>query len=518
MNRRHFLQLASAGAAIGSLNGFSMNSIAASPLLQLLGRQSATNGRVLVLIQLVGGNDGLNTIIPLDQYSQLHAARANILIPEQKVLRLSGVSDAGFHPALAGLRSMYDEGLMNIVQGVGYPNESYSHFRATDIWLTGSDATQYLNDGWLGRYLSNGHTDYADNPYITSPLAIEVGNSVSTVLLGPRFNTGMAVNDVDSFYSMLNNSVDTVPATAAGHELKFLRQVAQQIQRFTGALQAAASKAKNLYDKYPPNNSLAEQLKIVARLIAGGLETPVYVVNITGFDFHAGQVAGTDTTTGGHSLLLTKVSEAVSAFFKDCKLLQTDERIAAMAFSEFGRRIVSNGALGTDHGAAAPVMVFGNKVNPGFIGANAAIPPQATVRDNIAMQHDYRSVYAAILADWFEVETTVMADLLMREYPVLPIFKAGINEHAKSANSELMSRNYPNPFSDHTTFTFNSIGGHVTILLLDGAGRSVRTLVNDTYPSGEYRVTINRDALPAGHYFYKLVAGKVSSTMRMQII
>jgi len=521
MKRRDFLQIAPPAALALMINGLPVRAMANSNLLRLLSNQSRTNGRVLVLVQLIGGNDGLNTIIPLDQYSALSSARSNILIPENKVLALNDTFNTGLHPAMPELQNMYNDGLVNIIQGVGYPNPSFSHFRATDIWLTASDSTQYLNDGWLGRYLADEYPDYPlGYPSSTQPdpPAIEIGTSISTALIGPDVSMGMALSDIDSFYDLINNTVSPAPDSPAGHELTFLRYIAQQTQQYTAVLQAAASKARNLSQQYPSPNSLCDQLKIVARLIAGGLQTPIYMVSLGNFDSHVGQVAPSDTTAGGHAKLLNKVSGAIAAFFDDCKLLKIADRVTAMTFSEFGRRIISNGGLGTDHGTAQPIMVFGNGVNPGFIGSNPMIPENATSQDNLPMQHDYRSVYAAILADWFEVSASVMSDALLQNFSALPIFRKEYTPPELNSNGELLFQNYPNPFAKSTAIRFISMGGLVSILLLDANGRFLSNIVKQEYPAGVYEVAFNRGSLPVGKYFYQLINNRSVCTKNMLVI
>ncbi len=524
MKRRDFLQIAPAASLALMLNGLPIRTFASHPLLQLLAKQTQATGRVMVLIQLTGGNDGLNTIIPLDQYANLSAARANILIPQNKVLALNGTNATGLHPAMTGIQNMYNNGLVNIVQGVSYPDPNFSHFRATDIWLTASDSTQYLNDGWVGRMLNDEYPNYPNGyPNATNPdpLAVEIGSAVSTALQGPNFSMGMAVTDINSFYNLINNTVSPAPNTQAGHELTFLRYISQQTQQYTGVLQAAATAApNNLSTLYPANNSLADQLKIVARLIAGGLQTPIYMVSIGSFDTHVSQVDATDNTTGTHAALLQQLSDAVNAFFDDCKKFQIQDRVAAVTFSEFGRRIISNGGMGTDHGTSEPVMTFGYGVNSGFIGTNPVIPPNAGVNDNLAMQNDYRSVYAAILADWFQVSQTEMNDVLLQQFTVLPIFRknSSVPETTISGSNELLAQNYPNPFSSETTITFSTQGGSTLIQLFDVSGRLVRTLVQQDYSRGTYQVAVSRSGLAAGNYFYRLISGNEQATRQMVVV
>lgn len=523
MKRRDFLKLTQAAGLAYMINGLPISTYAANPLLELLAKQTATNGRVMILIQLNGGNDGLNMVIPLDKYSELSNARSNILIPQNKVLSLANTNLTGLHPAMTGIRDMYNNSMVNIVQGVSYPDPNFSHFRATDIWLTGSDSKQYLNTGWLGRYLDEAYPGFPQNhPNSTmpDPLAIQIGSGVSTMLQGQNYNMGMSISNLNSFYNIVNGTVDPAPNTPAGHELTFVRYIAQQTQTYTNVIQAAAQKANNKSTLYPTGNRLADQLKIVARLIAGGLKTPIYVVSLGGFDTHSLQTDATDTTIGNHANLLGQLSDAVYAFFDDCQILDIHQRVAAMTFSEFGRRIVSNSSGGTDHGTAAPVMVFSEYVNPGIIGSNPIIPASAKVTDNLAMQVDYREIYAAILADWFQVSTQTMDKVLLRNFNVQPVFKKvnNVEETTVTGKDEVLGQNYPNPFTKSTTITFGSVGGMATIQLFDVNGRLVRTILQQEVDKGTHQININRDGLPAGTYFYRLTNDKEQSTKRLLIV
>lgn len=521
MKRKDFLKTAIPAVMVPFfINGINIKAFGSTPMLEAIKRASIKNGRVFVLIQLNGGNDGLNTIIPLDQYSNLSAARNNILIQDTKVLALNGTTKTGMHPAMTGLRTMFDAGKVSVVQSVGYPNPNFSHFRATDIWHSASDSNQFLNSGWAGRYLEDLYTGFPNGyPNTTSPdpLAISIGYSVSTALMGPTVSTGVAISDPTSFYQLVSGTVDPAPNNPAGHELTYVRLVLQQTQQYNTTVKAAAQSVTNKAT-YPANNNLADQLKIVANLIAGGLETPIYTVSIGGFDTHSSQVASTGgTETGLHADLWKKVSDAIAAFQSDCEQLGIADRVAGMTYSEFGRRIKSNSSLGTDHGAAAPVIVFGKNVNPGIIGNNPTIPGSVTVNDNVPMQYDYRQVYASILNDWFEAgESKTDTDLLLKHFDTLAIFKQGtsVDQIMKSANISLL-QNYPNPFKDFTTIEFTSPGGKIELRLFDNQGRLLRTLINDTLPQGHYTETLDGTDLPTGNYYYQLVtaAGQVGRTL-----
>ncbi len=526
MKRRDFIKTtAPATLAPFVVNGLPMKAFGASPLLSLMAQSSSLNGKVLVLIQLNGGNDGLNTVIPLDQYSNLSNARANVLIPDTKVLKLSGHAATGFHPAMAGLRTMFDNGLMSVVQDVGYPNPNFSHFRATDIWLTGSESNQYLDSGWLGRFLDGQYPGFPDNyPSIDmpDPLALQIGSFVSPAMQGPHVNMGMALSNPDSFYQLITGTTDPAPNTPAGHELTYIRLVNQQTQKYSTAIKAAADLATNKSTLYPSNNSLADQLKIVARLVAGGLKTPVYMTSIGGFDTHSAQVSTTGgNETGFHANLLKQVSEAVFAFQDDLKLLGVDDKVAGMTFSEFGRRIKSNASLGTDHGAAAPLLVFGKGVNPGIVGNNPTIPSSVSVNDNVPMQNDFRSVYTSVLADWFEISAADINAAMLQTFPVLPIFKkSGSNSVQTSAlfsGGLKLNQNYPNPAVTETDIEFFTEGGVALLKLYDNMGREVSTIAEGTYGYGKHKVRLNVSDLAPGNYYYQLRNGGAQQTRHLVV-
>lgn len=523
MNRKEFLgKSITAGFLPVVLNGFSLQAFADSPLVAFLNKAS-NEDRVLVLIQLNGGNDGLNTVIPLDQYSKYYSARTNIAIPESKVLGLGTAASLGLHPGMSKMKTMYDEGLISVVQNVGYPNQDFSHFRSTDIWLTGSNADEEIETGWMGRYLDTKFPDFPTNyPNTTNPdpPAIQIGAMISPALQGLNMSMGMSITDPTNFYQFVNGTVDPAPNTPMGHELTFVRLVAQQTQAYSGSIKAAADKATNKSALYPTagTNTLADQLKIVARLVAGGLKTRVYMVSLGGFDTHASQVAVSGTETGAHATLLTRVSEAVTAFQDDLKLLGVDNRVLGMTFSEFGRRIKSNDSLGTDHGAAAPLFLFGAKVNGGVYGKNVVIPIEPSPGDNLPMEFDFRTIYASILKDWFEVSDADLSSIMMSNFPIIPVINTDASSLREVMENEVAKlNNYPNPASTETTIQFSSAGGLVQIALYDNAGKELMLIVNEPFSHGIHEVKLNVSHLPEGVYFYQLVNGNRKLSKKMLV-
>jgi len=523
MKRREFIRRTAPATLLPfALNGFSMRAFGRSPLLDALAKSSVDTDRVFVLIQLSGGNDGLNTVIPLDQYSAYTSARSNIAIAEDSALNLTTAT--GLHPQMAPLKRVYDDEKLRVVQSVGYPTPDYSHFRSTDIWLTASDYDQVISTGWMGRYLEEEYPGYPNgypNATMPDPLAIQIGSTISTGLEGTAANTGMAFTDPASFYNIVTDQKDPVDGSRAGKELDFIRGVGDQILKFATPVRNAANKAKNLSTLYPAakQNTLSDQLQIVARLIAGGLKTRIYIVGLGGFDTHSNQNSGGAGTPVPHGTLLNQVSVAIEAFQDDLRLLGVEDRVVGMTFSEFGRRIKSNSSGGTDHGAAAPLFVFGTNVIPGVLGANPTIPTSVTAEDNIPMQFDFRSVYASILKDWFKVDDDELRTVLFRDFQILPIIKgtsSGVDSSGRRSRTELR-QNYPNPIVSSARIPFIVDGGRTWIGIFDNTGRRLFDLVDRDLPAGDHEVVFDVDGLPSGTYYCRLQCGNEQRMIRMTV-
>jgi hypothetical protein len=250
---------------------------------------------------------------------------------------------------------------------------------------------------------------------------------------------------------------------------------------------------------------LSDQLKSVARLIAGGLQTKIYVVSLRGFDTHANQVLAADVTTGAHANLLAKLNDAIVAFQDDLRLLGLENRVMGMTMSEFGRRILSNASLGTDHGTSAPLFVWGAGVSGGLLGTNPSIPAAVTVKDNIPMQYDYRSIYSSILKDWLGVSAADLQTVLLRDFPALPIVGSPVLPHAPSALGAELEQNFPNPFRGATTLRYHvTAGDRVRLRVFDSRGEMVRVVVDGFQAPGTYSRTLEAGSLGPGTYFCQL--------------
>ena len=247
MRRRDFLRNSIPAAALipAVVDGYSVKAFNSnSPLLQALMNPAIETDHVLVIIQLSGGNDGLNMVIPISTYSDYNNARSNVAIAENRILPLTGYAQTGLHPAMTGMQSLYNEGKLNIVQAVGYPSPNFSHFRATDIWMSGSSSEEVVNTGWVGRYLNTEYPNFPSdypNQTMPDPLAIQIGSLASLTLQGPAINMGMSITNPTSFYNLLNNVLDPAPNTPMGHELTYIRTIANQTNLFAQRIVAAAN-------------------------------------------------------------------------------------------------------------------------------------------------------------------------------------------------------------------------------------------------------------------------------------
>jgi uncharacterized protein (DUF1501 family) len=522
MNRRRFIRSVGAtGLATTALpmfiDRFAVRALAGGD--GRLGQLFGNTDRVLVLIQLLGGNDGLNTVIPVEN-NLYYNNRPNIGIQKGKTLKLTDT--LGWHPSLSGLSKLYNNGELAVVQGVTYPNPDRSHFRGTDIWLTATDSDVFGTTGWVGRYMNLLAPGYP-NVLPEQPLAVQIGTSLSLGLNGPAGAMGITFRNPDEFYRLVNagGAIEEVPAadygnTQAALEVDFMRNVAKSADVYAGIVKNAADKAPASTVQYP-GTDLAAALRVVAQLISGGLTTKVYLVSLSSgsFDTHANQVNASNPTLGTHAGLLAELSGAVEAFMTDMKNQGQADRIAGMTFSEFGRRVAENGSIGTDHGTAAPLFVFGTKVNGAVFGADPDLV-NLDERGDLIMQNDFRDVYAAALLQWFAEPNSLASEVLYQDFSTtaLPLFKAPTTVHqgvSATANATFRSVS-PNPASDAVTVKL-AIDPMATAVIdvRDLTGRTISSVPVDAF-GGQARFSVS--SLPAGTYVLTLRgAGSPSHTL-----
>lgn len=548
MDRRKFIKkIGAASIAPILLNGIPFSALAAnSPLMKALA--ASDSDRVLIFIQLHGGNDGLNTIIPIKNYSQYYSLRPNIAIPNTGTRKFIALDNnlpeedrVGLHPDMKGVKELYDQHRAAVVQAVGYENMNLSHFRSRDIWFMGGDYDERLGSGWMGRYLDTEYPGYPDafpTAEMPDPLGLEIGDEVT--LAFQRENgipAGISISNPDAFYNLINSvgidpPADTFPDNYYGDELEYLKQFEiktnDYAQRLKQVYDAGHNSANITYpESYPLNtpipyiyNPLSEQLKIIARLLSGGIKTRIFLTRITGFDTHASQVEEFDNTQGRHAALLYHISEAVKAFHNDLQEQGLEERVLTMTFSEFGRRVESNGSFGTDHGKAAPILLFGSGLKGGVYGTN----PDLSDLDggNLKYQFDYRQIYTSVLSDWLGAPNSAIADTGFSDYLnqkldlfANPLSVYDIEEY--NGTSKLNSC-YPNPATDYTKIGYYlGKDSQVILKLYSPSGKLVKELVNSTQRKGEYEIDVNVSGLQSGNYIYRIQAGDYKAAKIMLV-
>jgi uncharacterized protein (DUF1501 family) len=384
--RREFLRHSTRGIGLLAFSRFAPRFLVQSTLAAPAPEKDR---RILVLVQLAGGNDGLNTVVPFDDPAY-HALRPTLALKQNAILPVS--DHLGLHPACAPLHALLKEGRLGIVQNVGYPNPNRSHFRSTEIWETGSAADESLSSGWIGRYLDNTCTG---SPGSTDPDAIHVSAEVPQSFGGEHphhtFSLSPGAARAGRAESTLLESIAERDEPVLGGNHSFLRATLMDALVAEKKIQRILDTAKPA-SPYPSGN-FAQSLRNVSALIAAGLPTRVYFISLGGFDTHANQA-------NAHSNLLRQLSEGLAAFQADLVARHLDGQVLTMTFSEFGRRPVENESRGTDHGTAAPLFVMGRDIAGPLHGA----PPDLRVEKNadIRFGTDFRSVYATVLDRWLE--------------------------------------------------------------------------------------------------------------------
>ena len=497
INRRNFLKIGSLAATPFVFHGQWMQAFASMPAAE---QWNYRPDRKLVLVQLNGGNDGLNMVIPISQYDNLANARPRILLDKNQIIKLN--EETGLHPSMTEMAGLYANGKIQIIQGVGYPKPNMSHFRSKDIILSASDALTVIDTGWLGRLLSSRHPEYPagypnqQNPH---PLALTFGSESSPVCQGNLINFSPAISNLSQVYSSDNNQ-ETYPGTPFGNELRFVTQAMEQTESYLGVIREAAGKAKNMSLLYPAagSNTLADQLKMVANLIAGGLQTQIYVVNLGGFDLHSAQVTSeTEKLKGAHPSLLSKLSKAIDAFLDDLKLMGRQDEVIGLVYTEFGRRIVANDSLGTDHGTTWPAILFG-KVAPGIVGTNPVIPVAATKNDNLTLQNDFRGIYTSLFSQWFGVEKSLITQLIPGSFPEIPVVSNPVFSGDVYNRKRHSIQVWPNPVTDKVNISCIPENNMIEVRITDLNGKTLYQQSHRVNRDSESQILIPVNQLNSG--------------------
>jgi len=364
------------------------------------------NDNIVVVVQLFGGNDGMNTITPYEWDMYYNQFRPSLHIPQKSVSPISKEKGLAMHPSLTqgvkgGMLGMFNEGKLGVLSGLGYPNPDFSHFRSTDIWLSGivpSSTSQPLPTGWLGRYFDT----FSNEPKPESPYCIQVGKTPSLMFLGESGEKSIVLESAEDMYyqgqMVEGNRIAMEASEYYKNEFDYVNNVGVEVQAYSQVIKRAYDSGKNI-EKYA-SGTLSQQLKLVARLIDGGLKTKVYFVEQVGYDTHANQ-GGLE---GTHARLLKELSEAISAFQSDIEQLGHDKKVVGITASEFGRRPYENGSAGTDHGTASIMFSFGTGVRGEIIGEYFGYFPLFD-GFNHTYSTDFRSIYFELITTWFGKST-----------------------------------------------------------------------------------------------------------------
>jgi uncharacterized protein (DUF1501 family) len=353
---------------------------------------------VLVVVQLTGGNDGLNTVIPF-QDEHYRKLRPNIAIPKDQVKKIT--AELGLHPAMGELAKLYtDDAAVCVVQGVGYPNPNQSHFRSMDIWQAASMA-ETLKDGWIGRAIKAKPVPafHLTSNNEAAPLAL-AGAPIRVPSVGSLDDFKLKTAAASGADGAAQKGVITGVADASAGTNGLIDFVSRTQLNTYASSEKLAQLGNNYQPKVPyPTTALGNKLKLAAQLIDGGIGARIFYVSIDGFDTHAGQGAA----TGAHANLLQQVSDGIAAFYRDLAGRGHKDRLAVMTFSEFGRRAHENGSKGTDHGSGAPMFLVGGGIKAGVVGEHPSLTKLE--EGNLIHSTDFRSVYAAILDQWLGVDS-----------------------------------------------------------------------------------------------------------------
>ena len=387
------------------------------------------DGKILVVVQLGGGNDGLSMVVPFgdDAY---HRARSDIGHDPNDVLKINNY--IGLNGKMGPLKSLYDDGHLGIVQGVGYPNPNRSHFRATDIWESGQPDKEVVTSGWVGRYFDN--TCPGMDPHV----GVAIGQTLPLAMQGEKVMP-LGFERADSYryqgrdradYQKLYRADDAkksiiMPNTlaetnkyssrkqvTADTQLDFLERTAMDATVSSDDILRMTQRHRTASASTYPGGEFGNSMQTIAAMIGGGMPTRVYYATLTGFDTHANQKPR-------HDQLMTQLAAGLKAFWDDIKQQGNQDRVLCMTFSEFGRRVEQNASGGTDHGAAAPMLLMGPKIEPGILGRH----PSLTDLDQGDLKYntDFRSVYATILQNWME---TPSKPILGQQFQTLPVLRA----------------------------------------------------------------------------------------------
>lgn len=540
MKRRDFIRRVSySGAGAMVLGGVPVNAMHGNGLFQMAAA-SSDNDNVLVFIQMHGGNDALNTLVPVSQYDRYYQLRPNLALLQSgdrgyKELdaTLADEYRVGVHPEMIAMKNMYDQGKVAVVQNVGYPDMNLSHFRGRDIVFMGGDAQSDYESGWMGRFLDHTYPGYPDafpSDDMPDPLGIELSGTQSLAFhTETGIPNGLSFNSPEGFFELINSTGNfqtqppiVYPDSHAGDELKYMMEFEAKNNQYAPRLKSVYDAGSNssveypdAYPRYAPkghlNNPLTPQLKLIARLLKGGIKTRIFLCRIGGFDTHGEQVVPGEPSLGLHAALLYHLSEGVKAFYDDMKNLGIDNKVLSMTFTEFGRRAKSNDSYGTDHGTSTPVMLFGTGLNAGIHGENPDL--NDLQGNNLKYNIDYRQIYTSVVQDWFGASDDAMVatgfdDWVGNKLPLI----------STTSNKELFNNKlnklvvYPNPVSTNFSLEFSMNKPETyNVYVFNVEGKKMFEK-QSTGIYGTNKVDFRADELAMGKYIVQVRYGSESLT------
>ncbi len=508
IGRRDFLKnlgLVSAGTL--AFSGLPVQQLMSSPLVQKM--LSSAGDRTLVIIRLKGGNDGLNTFVPVFDYSTYALYRPILKVSTSNLLPLD--SKYSVPDFASGLKNLWDAGKMKVIQNVGYANHDLSHFTSTDIWDS-AQTGMGEKSGWLGRYLWEGNPAFLTNPP-AEPLAIQVGGDGNLLFFNEdHINMSMNVLDPATLYQIAQTgSLYQVNGNAVCYyedQLDFMKSMINATYYQSESIHNAYNAGSNNV-VYPAG--LGAGLSLTARLITGGLNTKIYMLTLDGFDTHANQ-------DNRHPDLLTQLADSVKAFYDDLALSGKDQNVLCMTFSEFGRRVNDNGSIGTDHGTAAPLMMFGPALNGnGFIGDDVNLT-DLDFNGNLKHKIDFRQVYSTVLQDWLCASELTADTIMGGAYSKLAL---GFDCLAVGQNEMKTVQKYHQlRYDNNKAFIFLNLPESATVQLevYDFIGRRVASTGNEYYSQGLHTMQIpGMENWTQGAYVYRLyINGNLESGKMMK--
>ena len=461
------------------------------------------NDNILVIIRLKGGNDGLNTVVPVYDYGTYASLRPTIKHDQADLFNLN--AEFALPNYMSSLQSVWGDGHMKIVHGVGYQDQNLSHFRSSDIWASAAD-TYEEPTGWWGRYFEDLYPDFIINPPEIPP-AIQIGSIGNLIFDGADTNYAFSVANPEQLVDVAQNGslhdVTNLPDCVYGDKLFFMRTTTNTTFTYAQVIHdayEASSNAVNYADE-----QLANQLAIVARMIKGNLGTKVYMVTLGSFDTHADQI-------NRHQVLLQDLADSIKNFYDDLAATGMQNKVLAMTISEFGRRPYENGSNGTDHGAASPVMLFGPGLNgSGFVGEHPDLTDWDPY-DNLIPSSDFRDVYNTVLTNWFCLDPSVV-DLILLNQPYDQLDLGLDCETLSTPDIASTTRlvHAPTYKNNRTYIELNMpLTGHVDIKLYDILGKEIGTVTNEVLFPGRHIFDVRakiKTRLSLGQYIYRISFG-----------